>query len=160
SEKRCVAAAEDVVTSYRRTVRELAELPFLRSWNALPDASVLERAKADELIDDFEKAAAKARKNTSAKITATRTEEYTHESGTTRWRFTEDPPKRTRVDDRTAEAVITGLESYVDTLRESRRNLVARYRSEEHTSELQSRENLVCRLLLEKKKIHNIKFHD
>src|SRR5690606_40201349 len=27
-------------------------------------------------------------------------------------------------------------------------------RSEEHTSELQSRENLVCRLLLEKKKLH------
>src|SRR5690606_41426911 len=27
------------------------------------------------------------------------------------------------------------------------------YRSEEHTSELQSRENLVCRLLLEKKKL-------
>src|SRR5436309_14760831 len=30
-------------------------------------------------------------------------------------------------------------------------------RSEEHTSELQSRENLVCRLLLEKKKQQNIK---
>src|SRR5690606_40751344 len=29
-----------------------------------------------------------------------------------------------------------------------------RARSEEHTSELQSRENLVCRLLLEKKKIY------
>src|SRR5260370_7437182 len=29
----------------------------------------------------------------------------------------------------------------------------ARYRSEEHTSELQSHLNLVCRLLLEKKKI-------
>src|SRR5690606_40214942 len=29
---------------------------------------------------------------------------------------------------------------------------VAVFRSEEHTSELQSRENLVCRLLLEKKK--------
>src|SRR5690606_40720570 len=28
-----------------------------------------------------------------------------------------------------------------------------RLRSEEHTSELQSRENLVCRLLLEKKKV-------
>src|SRR5690606_40955891 len=28
---------------------------------------------------------------------------------------------------------------------------IAFYRSEEHTSELQSRENLVCRLLLEKK---------
>src|SRR5215475_15496096 len=31
------------------------------------------------------------------------------------------------------------------------------HRSEEHTSELQSRENLVCRLLLEKKKIKKIK---
>src|SRR5690606_41693017 len=29
---------------------------------------------------------------------------------------------------------------------------IGRMRSEEHTSELQSRENLVCRLLLEKKK--------
>src|SRR5207302_5629015 len=32
------------------------------------------------------------------------------------------------------------------------------YRSEEHTSELQSRENLVCRLLLEKKKKKKIYF--
>src|SRR6266508_313033 len=31
-------------------------------------------------------------------------------------------------------------------------------RSEEHTSELQSRENLVCRLLLEKKKTHIMEF--
>src|SRR5690606_1438207 len=31
-------------------------------------------------------------------------------------------------------------------------------RSEEHTSELQSRENLVCRLLLEKKKKKKIKY--
>src|SRR5260221_4050559 len=30
----------------------------------------------------------------------------------------------------------------------------ARWRSEEHTSELQSHSDLVCRLLLEKKKIH------
>src|SRR2546427_8649102 len=29
------------------------------------------------------------------------------------------------------------------------------YRSEEHTSELQSQSNLVCRLLLEKKKTHD-----
>src|SRR5690606_41334172 len=32
-------------------------------------------------------------------------------------------------------------------------------RSEEHTSELQSRENLVCRLLLEKKKLHRLAVH-
>src|SRR3712207_8294356 len=34
--------------------------------------------------------------------------------------------------------------------------LLARVRSEEHTSELQSRQYLVCRLLLEKKKYPNI----
>src|SRR5688572_32563504 len=33
---------------------------------------------------------------------------------------------------------------------------VHRHRSEEHTSELQSQSNLVCRLLLEKKKIKKI----
>src|SRR5690606_40106350 len=33
-------------------------------------------------------------------------------------------------------------------------------RSEEHTSELQSRENLVCRLLLEKKKKKPIQYHE
>src|SRR2546430_8413194 len=32
-------------------------------------------------------------------------------------------------------------------------------RSEEHTSELQSQSNLVCRLLLEKKKVHIFTFH-
>src|SRR3712207_7988539 len=45
--------------------------------------------------------------------------------------------------------------SAVDCLRLSAAN---RYwhRSEEHTSELQSRQYLVCRLLLEKKKTHNV----
>src|SRR3712207_6891369 len=37
---------------------------------------------------------------------------------------------------------------------DERRRLLDRLRSEEHTSELQSRQYLVCRLLLEKKK-HN-----
>src|SRR2546422_3474828 len=35
-----------------------------------------------------------------------------------------------------------------------------RWRSEEHTSELQSRLHLVCRLLLEKKKQHNLLTHN
>src|SRR5690606_40510414 len=35
----------------------------------------------------------------------------------------------------------------------TQRNCGMAIRSEEHTSELQSRENIVCRLLLEKKKI-------
>src|SRR5690606_41441558 len=48
---------------------------------------------------------------------------------------------------------------YLDSARLHRGEVLAlavgpgRARSEEHTSELQSRENLVCRLLLEKKKI-------
>src|SRR5436309_12452887 len=46
---------------------------------------------------------------------------------------------------------------------QERFRLCRRARSEEHTSELQSRENLVCRLLLEKKKKsnrNNNKSHD
>src|SRR5256886_11389706 len=39
-------------------------------------------------------------------------------------------------------------------VRSSRVPEAARQRSEEHTSELQSQSNLVCRLLLEKKNVH------
>src|SRR5690606_40840922 len=42
--------------------------------------------------------------------------------------------------------------AYSDDLALKRLGEISKVRSEEHTSELQSRENLVCRLLLEKKK--------
>src|SRR5260370_9797615 len=45
-----------------------------------------------------------------------------------------------------------GKFSYLDVLDAQRTWFDARSRSEEHTSELQSHLNLVCRLLLEKKK--------
>src|SRR5436309_12143216 len=45
-----------------------------------------------------------------------------------------------------------GADRHVGTALQSHAGASARRRSEEHTSELQSRENLVCRLLLEKKK--------
>src|SRR2546427_3328798 len=41
----------------------------------------------------------------------------------------------------------------------SQKSIVADTRSEEHTSELQSQSNLVCRLLLEKKKKKNKREH-
>src|SRR5207302_5731386 len=41
---------------------------------------------------------------------------------------------------------------WAGTYRLTGKNIAEHLRSEEHTSELQSRENLVCRLLLEKKK--------
>src|SRR5439155_9528158 len=44
-----------------------------------------------------------------------------------------------------------GLDDYEPALTAATRNLEAIFRSEEHTSELQSRGHLVCRLLLEKK---------
>lgn len=128
SDKRCQEAAEDSAKSYRRTIRELAELPFLRSWSALPNQSVISKVKADELLDDFEKAAAKARSNTSEKVVAKFTEHLDdHETGIRKQRFVEDPPILTRVDQPTIDAVIGALEGYVDTLRESRRNLIARF---------------------------------
>src|SRR3712207_9568390 len=47
-------------------------------------------------------------------------------------------------------AVCTGIDTVVHLAADP--NMEARCRSEEHTSELQSRQYLVCRLLLEKKK--------
>src|SRR5215475_15094592 len=47
---------------------------------------------------------------------------------------------------------VTGLYSYVPSTGIYTDDQTSDNRSEEHTSELQSRENLVCRLLLEKKK--------
>src|SRR5256885_9571279 len=52
------------------------------------------------------------------------------------------------------ELVWTEQKDSVDALRVFNRYFVSHPRSEEHTSELQSPCNLVCRLLLEKKKTH------
>jgi uncharacterized protein (DUF2252 family) len=122
SEKGCRDAAEDAVRAYRGALRHLAELPFLESWSALGDESVLSKAKADDLTDEFSKAASKAKKNTSARVAA----KWTRKEGG-HWRFIADPPVLTGVTEETADAVIASLPSYVDTLRESRRNLIMRY---------------------------------
>src|SRR2546427_3716362 len=45
-----------------------------------------------------------------------------------------------------------GQKAWITHLGQHAHQLVGRLRSEEHTSELQSQSNLVCRLLLEKKK--------
>ncbi|GAA4418719.1 DUF2252 domain-containing protein [Actinokineospora soli] len=122
-EAKCREAAEDVVKSYRRTIDHLAEMPFLESWTALGDESALSKADADALTDDFAKAAKKARKNTSAKVAA----RWTQRGEDQRWRFIPDPPVLTEITAGTKQAVIDALPEYVDTLRESRRNLIMRY---------------------------------
>ncbi|MFC4128066.1 DUF2252 domain-containing protein [Nocardia rhizosphaerae] len=128
TEDDCARAARDAARSYRRTVAELAELPFLRSWTAMHDESILSAAQAQDLVDDFAKAAKKARKNTSAKVVAKWTEHLDdHETGISKHRFVSDPPILTPVDEQVAEAVIDGLERYAGTIRESRRALLARF---------------------------------
>jgi uncharacterized protein (DUF2252 family) len=122
SEKGCRDAAEDAVRAYRGSIRHLAELPFLESWSALGDESVLSKVKADDLVNDFTKAAEKSRRNTSARFAT----KWTAHDGQ-RWRFTTNPPTLTEVSSATADAVTGALPSYVDSLRESRRNLIMRY---------------------------------
>jgi uncharacterized protein (DUF2252 family) len=122
SEEGCRDAAHDAARSYRRTTAHLSELPFLESWTALTDESMLDRAKADALLDDFAAAAKKARKNTSARV-ANQTTRIEAE----RWRFIADPPVLTRVSAATVDAIAAAIPDYVDTLRESRAHLMARY---------------------------------
>ncbi|MFC6010630.1 DUF2252 domain-containing protein [Nocardia lasii] len=123
----CVLAARDAASSYRATVAELAGMPFMQSWTALPDESILASAQAHDLIDDFKKAAKKARKNTSAKVVAKWTHLDDHETDIRKHRFVSDPPVLTSVDEHVAEAVIDGLQQYAGTIRESRRELLARF---------------------------------
>src|SRR5438552_9212076 len=53
---------------------------------------------------------------------------------------------------------LRALQIELPTERELRRVVHTALRSEEHTSELQSPDHLVCRLLLEKKKNHKIRY--
>ncbi len=127
-EQDCRRAACDAARAYRLAAGQLADLPFMTSWTALPDESILSAAKAEDLIDDFKKAAKKARKNTSAKVVAKWTEHLEdHETGIRKHRFVSDPPILTEVDERVAAAFTGGLERYAGTLRESRRHLLARF---------------------------------
>lgn len=122
SEAGCRDAVEGTVRAYRRTTGHLARLPFLDSWTALGDESVLNRVKANDLMDDFAVAAHKARKNTSARVAA----KWTRQDGR-HWRFVPDPPALSAVTATTAAAVIAGLPLYAESLHESRGHLLARY---------------------------------
>src|SRR3712207_8130215 len=65
------------------------------------------------------------------------------------------------LDLRDKRVLVVGIgNSAVDVVSElSRKGVAEKVRSEEHTSELQSRQYLVCRLLLEKKKQSNYQRH-
>src|SRR5256886_6145197 len=65
------------------------------------------------------------------------------------------PPRARIISRPIARVAIPQLATW-RTLRTNTNQLFCRLRSEEHTSELQSQSNLVCRLLLEKKKTETI----
>lgn len=122
-EKSAVKAARHAVRAYRKAFQHLAEIPFVDSWHALGDESAIDRAEADALFDDFDAAKAKATRNTSAKVALRFTERTDDE-----WSFTADPPILTPVSQQTREAVLGSLDEYLDTLRESSRRLITRFR--------------------------------
>src|SRR2546430_9735640 len=76
------------------------------------------------------------------------------------------PERRQQIDGAGADGIRLRIFQHDPALREKRRQVVElrrrrpfgdrNARSEEHTSELQSQSNLVCRLLLEKKNIYTI----
>src|SRR2546430_8889408 len=73
-----------------------------------------------------------------------------------------DPPEQGRDRDLGLDPRQLGAEAEMDASAKGQRPYIGpgdikafRVRSEEHTSELQSQSNLVCRLLLEKKKTHD-----
>src|SRR5690606_42125699 len=64
----------------------------------------------------------------------------------------QSPEKLKRYGGRIPDSIRIGTVQYMQRRVSSFEEFMELVRSEEHTSELQSRENLVCRLLLEKKK--------
>ncbi|WP_459546486.1 DUF2252 domain-containing protein [Nocardia sp. X0981] len=126
-EEDCRTAARDAARSYRRVAAALAQRPFLSSWSALADESVLGRIEAEDLLDNFKKAAKKARKNTSAKVVRKWTHIDDHEAGIESHRFVSDPPLLTTVTQEVEDAAVDALERYGATLRESRQELLARF---------------------------------
>src|SRR5439155_9044582 len=68
------------------------------------------------------------------------------------WRRSRDGASRSWVKSRSSPVSHAGIGTLKPRLRPSTTASEASTRSEEHTSELQSRGHLVCRLLLEKKK--------
>src|SRR5690606_39880968 len=79
--------------------------------------------------------------------------------GELRGRFHDDVPTEARLRKRIAHAEHGIAEAaFRASLELCELDIAELVRSEEHTSELQSRENLVCRLLLEKKKTQDLVF--
>ncbi|MGT2529343.1 DUF2252 domain-containing protein [Streptomyces nojiriensis] len=122
-EDTCRAAALDAVGAYRRTMRLLAKLPALDSWNAIADEELVSHTDARDLLGTLERVSEKARNNTSARFAAKSTE-IGPDGGR---RFVDALPVLRRVGDGEAAAVAASLGPYLSTLQGDRLPLLARY---------------------------------
>jgi uncharacterized protein (DUF2252 family) len=119
------AAVKRAVAGYRASARRLESTGILDTWyvhsypgreNPLSNPGPKSQAIMSKLID-------KASRQTNATLLRKVGERTI--SGA--WRFREDPPILTRVDDTTREAIIDGLADYTDSLSREMRYLVSRY---------------------------------
>ena len=120
------AAVEAVVSGYRRTMNALAPCGSLDLWGQATRADDPNIGGSD--IDDdsqaiVDKAIEKARRRNNRGLLEQIVERQVHGG----WRFKEEPPILTRVDEETRAGVITGLEHYAETLPRERRFMLSRY---------------------------------
>ncbi|NEU12755.1 DUF2252 domain-containing protein [Methylobacterium sp. BTF04] len=124
SERRQAVIA--AVSGYQHTMTEMAPQGSLDVWQQAARADQLDftgiriDAESQAVV---RKAVEKARKKNNQSLLA-RVGERRVDGG---WRFREDPPILTGVDEATREAVITGLEHYAETLPRERRFMLNRY---------------------------------
>jgi uncharacterized protein (DUF2252 family) len=122
------------VAGYRMNLQRLQSMGILDLWFLhtvldRPDFEVIERwyPKAAKLLPKAQpiiaKAVAKARKKDN-KMMLRKAADRSVDGG---WRFKEDPPILTPVDDETHEKVITALNAYGETVARERRFMLQRY---------------------------------
>lgn len=124
SEKSCAKAARHCAGAYRAAISRISELPFLQAWVTLGNEAAVSRARADALLDEFAKAAAKAARNDSARVAA----KWVH-GDSAGWHFVVDPPLLTPVSTQIRDGVIASLDAYASSLHHTRQHLLARYRA-------------------------------
>ena len=119
-------AVTAAVSGYQHTMTELAPQGSLDVWYQVTRADQLAVSGIDIDAHSQEvvhKAVAKARKRHNRSL-LDRIGERRVDGG---WRFRDEPPILTPVDDAVREAVITGLEHYAETLPRERRFMLNRY---------------------------------
>ena len=113
------------VAGYRWNIARMESMGVLDVWyqHAYPDTKrpLMKRdPQADAVI---RKSVAKARTQTNATLLT----KIAHRSSSGGWNLREDPPILTRVDDKTREKIIAGLEEYAEALSPERKFMLNRY---------------------------------